>query len=110
MRCSRGTRESRRKTPGSMTSGFFNQLPQLLRSLADKFSLTFHFPIPLLRGSFKCRHFVRRCAVLDERIIRRFNLDFAKGNNIRSGNNADIFAAGGGSEPLAKVLFGVGYC
>jgi hypothetical protein len=107
MRCSLGTWESRRKTSGSMTSGFFNHFSQLLRRLADEFSAAFDFAIALLSSFFKGFEFVRSGSVLPEGIISGFDFHFSESNDVRPRNDTDVFPADSSSEPFAEVSFSV---
>src|SRR5207244_2541050 len=98
-----GSSESRRKTSGSMRSGFFNHLPQLLGRFADEFSAVFHVPVTLLRCFLKGAQFGRTRSVLLKGIIRGFNFHLAESNDIRAGNNADILPARRRRQPSAEI-------
>ncbi len=43
-------------------------------------------------------------------VVRGFHLHFAQGDDVRSADNPDIFAARGSSQPPAQVFLGIRDC
>lgn len=102
-----GNSRSRFSTPGSMESGLANHLSQFFSRDRDEFSRLFEFAVTSVRGFFQgCDLFGGR-SIFTLRVIRGFHLHFAQRDYVRSTDNADVFAAGGGSQPATEVFLGI---
>jgi len=90
-----------------MESGLVNHLPELFGRDSYQFSRALECPVTsggsLFQGGYL---FGCRC-VFALRVVRRFHLHFAQGDDVRPTDNTDVFAAGRGSQPSAEVLLGI---
>jgi hypothetical protein len=102
-----GNARSRFSTPASMESGLAKRLSKLRRRKGDEFSRALERPVASVRRLFQGRYVFRGRPIFALRVIRGFHLHFAQSDNVRPADDTNVFAAGGGSQPAAQVLFGV---
>ena len=63
--------------------------------------------VAVVGGLLKVSNLFRCHPIFALSVIRGFNRDFAQGDDVRSADNADVFAAGSGCQPPAEILLSV---
>jgi hypothetical protein len=102
-----GNSRSPLSTPESMVSGLANHFSQLLGSDGNEVSRALECPVTSVRRFFQGGYLFRCRSVFALRVICGFHLHFAQSDNVGPADDTDVFAARGGSQPPAEVLFGV---
>ncbi len=86
-------------TAGSMARSLLKHLPKLLGSDGGELFASFQALIAPLGGFFQGSHLVACGAIFPLRVIRGFDIDLPKRDNVRAANDADIFSARGSGQP-----------
>jgi hypothetical protein len=102
-----GNSRSPLSTPESMVSSLANHFSQLLGSDGNEFSRALECPVTSVRRFLQGGYLFRCRSVFALRVICGFHLHFAQSDNVGPADDTDVFAARGGSQPPAEVLFGV---